>query len=636
MRYVSALICICACSLQSHAATTLRSGEHADFSRVVVELEQPGDWSLTRSSIGYIFSADTLRPPVQTDDVFTYIPKTRLGSVRYDERRNIIIFGLTCELCSADAFEIRNGRVVIDFKNEITRSSDNKISDRLENNTANYSYIDSRDIRSKDTLSKHEIIPHDAFVSEKSFIILTSPFRVENTTEISDQNKELEKEIFEAVIGNETSEKQTIENPSVSNSPTGHISEDFADKIEKMVVVSPLDMDPAQYAETSAPDSPEYACFDVKAGAILSLSASYNDLAAAYSDIFDAKDNVRVQELERLVKAQLALGLGQEALSSLRLYPKIDRSTHFLGILAQILAGQELTEMQRTSLKSCDDSETLWRVLAFKVADTPVLEDVDSIVLQYLELPYALRRTIAPRFIERLMRTGNERAAYRVAENIRSVDQTVFDELAETKIPSSSIVSLGIDEISEEVAASNGPNNGTVNGLIRKMQRALKDDYEIKTEDWVLIDSAIYQYRSDWRGKDLLTLKVKLSLAQGDLGATGGSLRALLDGTSEIQEELLLELFEVTEKRSSKFADLYLRSFLNSWAGEVRYHKNPGNKTSAIGRWLKEHTTEDRLIHPQNTPSRETESVERGKFSALDQADRIDAILSLLDTDQKS
>ena len=95
------------------AEVAIRSGEHADFSRLVFYFEGPTDWTLGRAGDSYRLVAGSKPPDYDTSQVFDFLPRTRL--VRVEETPAGLDLVVDCA-CHADAFEHSPGILVIDIK----------------------------------------------------------------------------------------------------------------------------------------------------------------------------------------------------------------------------------------------------------------------------------------------------------------------------------------------------------------------------------------------------------------------------------------------------------------------------------------------------------------------------------------
>jgi hypothetical protein len=104
--------------LAQHAAAetaVVRGGEHPDFTRIVIDAAQAGDWRLGRTDDGY---ALRLGPGVTGFDLtqaFERIPRDRVSALWRDPVGGELRFSLSCP-CFAVAFEFRPGVLVIDIK----------------------------------------------------------------------------------------------------------------------------------------------------------------------------------------------------------------------------------------------------------------------------------------------------------------------------------------------------------------------------------------------------------------------------------------------------------------------------------------------------------------------------------------
>lgn len=92
------------------------SGEHADFSRLVIELPGDADWTVGRTPDGYGFAAKTAtQPGYDLSSVWERIPRSRLQSLAVDPQTGALLLGLGCD-CHLFPFEYGSGIIVLDVK----------------------------------------------------------------------------------------------------------------------------------------------------------------------------------------------------------------------------------------------------------------------------------------------------------------------------------------------------------------------------------------------------------------------------------------------------------------------------------------------------------------------------------------
>lgn len=92
------------------------SGEHADFTRLVIELPGTGNWTVGRTAKGYGFATRAAaQPEYDLSTVWQRIRRNRLQSLDVDPQSGALLLGLGCD-CHLFPFEYDSGIVVLDIK----------------------------------------------------------------------------------------------------------------------------------------------------------------------------------------------------------------------------------------------------------------------------------------------------------------------------------------------------------------------------------------------------------------------------------------------------------------------------------------------------------------------------------------
>jgi hypothetical protein len=91
----------------------VRSGEHSDFTRLVVAVGPDSAWALGRTAGGYAVRIDGIRDGFDTARVFDLIPRRRVADIAGDG--DTLALTLGCD-CHALAFALPSGPVVIDIR----------------------------------------------------------------------------------------------------------------------------------------------------------------------------------------------------------------------------------------------------------------------------------------------------------------------------------------------------------------------------------------------------------------------------------------------------------------------------------------------------------------------------------------
>ncbi len=117
MRWAGALILLAL--FPAHALAeplVVRSGEHAGFSRLVLQFPSLPQWTFGMVEGGYELRSDATDTQFDLSLIFQRIPRTRISDVSSPAPGRLFL-RLGCP-CSPDVFELRGGRIVIDIKDE--------------------------------------------------------------------------------------------------------------------------------------------------------------------------------------------------------------------------------------------------------------------------------------------------------------------------------------------------------------------------------------------------------------------------------------------------------------------------------------------------------------------------------------
>ena len=95
-------------------AVAVRSGEHVDFSRLVLDFDASAGWDLGPVPGGYEFRAHDRNVNFDTTRVFDYIPRKRIWDIR-TPAPGVLRLLVDCA-CHVDGFELRRSRIVVDVK----------------------------------------------------------------------------------------------------------------------------------------------------------------------------------------------------------------------------------------------------------------------------------------------------------------------------------------------------------------------------------------------------------------------------------------------------------------------------------------------------------------------------------------
>lgn len=116
IRQAVALVVTFMVAVPAQAETIVaRSGEHDGFSRLVMLLPDNANWSLTQAGKSATLKIDSPAAIIDTSQVFSRIPRTRLQSLRQNGAGNPLRIQLGCD-CEIKSYVQKNGYLVIDIR----------------------------------------------------------------------------------------------------------------------------------------------------------------------------------------------------------------------------------------------------------------------------------------------------------------------------------------------------------------------------------------------------------------------------------------------------------------------------------------------------------------------------------------
>lgn len=116
IRWPAALILLVLWAFPAVAQTVrVTSGEHGDFTRIVLEYPSAVDWRLGRTADGYRLQAGDGAGSYDLSGVYDLIGRSRLAAIWADPASGDLALSIACA-CHAIPFEFRPGTIVIDLR----------------------------------------------------------------------------------------------------------------------------------------------------------------------------------------------------------------------------------------------------------------------------------------------------------------------------------------------------------------------------------------------------------------------------------------------------------------------------------------------------------------------------------------
>ena len=412
------------------APLRVQTGEHADFTRVVIGLPQGVDWQVGRIPEGYAIRVPTTEG-FRLNQFFNMIPRDRIADIAQTPSEGELRLSINCN-CHATAEIFRSNFLVVDIRdgpappNSIFEAAlltaETVPPNALVPAIVGQPYRPAQRrllplITPRFQPSETEAPPPDALTQEDEL----SPVPAQSTADAL----QVIAQALTASVGRGLSEGLLQEGLSAASeratetdaSRTGQLQEDLAFP----GVSARTSIDPLAVANAAAPPETQVgqSCLP---DALFNVTSWGNDdppdrqLQAARSGLAAEDDRFADEALVTLARLYVFLGFGREAQQALALEGAQSRDRMILRGIAQIIDDEPVAFEVFAGQVSCPTNAALWALLAQPVAPTDAEVDRAAVVNAYRALPVYVQQTIAPRLTEALLAIGAEDAALQVLE----------------------------------------------------------------------------------------------------------------------------------------------------------------------------------------------------------------------------
>lgn len=449
----------------------VRSGEHANFSRLVILYPETPEWEYGRVEGGYELRTSDVVAEYDLESVFDLIPRDRISSVEVRKDSHLFI-SVPCN-CHSDVFEIRQG-LVIDIKD----GSPSAFS-RFENKFPETISVTQNDNRTPGTSMQNEI------QSEKNMKLSSERLpnyvfgrynELESLEEFENQNNNPYGKLF---LNNNMSKiqisvvnqigaaaTQGLINPSITKVVKGQNSientlvvgegvapqEKFPNSSTNMRVETAVER--GRYSgdknidisigESTCEDS---NLFDVSSWGDLSLRQ--NEISFSRTGLYNDIDLVDQNTVRNLAKSYLFYSFGAEALALIDQFFADEKRFADLRMLAEIMKGNKVKENEEFRNQIyCKSKSALWSAISypFDMKSYNIVEK-DNIISHFSSLPRHLRKqfglTLSNRFLD--MRDIES------ARKVRNSISRVLEDKSDVLLIIDANISLKVGDIVSEI-----------------------------------------------------------------------------------------------------------------------------------------------------------------------------------------
>jgi len=426
---------------------TVRSGEHSNFTRLVVPIITQRDWSITQEERVVTLTLDQFDGEFDTTEVFQLIPRDRIVSLTSISGQLEITLGCDCNVAY---FLAENRFVVLDIgPQDVELFGTTVVRTTTAQELPSVGRIE---------ISPEVAIPLPSLLRQAEAALtqtpVDTPLRIREPLSAGENaildvmQEKLLRELSTAAtrgvlntladqsIAPKNSDTQETTNVDIILAQP-EITKEEPNKTTNVRVTSSNELQridaPALY-ETSytCPNSDDFNVED------WADSRPFNiQIGEARKYLYRDFNKLDLSSIDRLAKLYLFFGFGSEARAVLSLKPEMSASSFHLVDIAHILERGEATAHSTLSgAIECESEVALWAILA--ETDIPAERNFDpSAALRALnKLPIHLRRSLAPELSERLLSYGDADSA---AKALRSIERVPLPLPPSAKMANASI-----------------------------------------------------------------------------------------------------------------------------------------------------------------------------------------------------
>lgn len=371
------------------------SGEHSDFTRLVVELPAASGWTVGRTAMGYGFTtAATTQPGYDLSRVWDRIPRSRLQALRVDAESGALLLALACD-CHVFPFEYQPGMVVLDIRNGPAPPG-SEFESRLAPTSLPPPEQPPLLLAAPvfDWLGQPRI-PLGLGTDDS----LPLPLRLESAT-LGPLRDELLMQLSRGAVDGVVD----IVLPGKTAGADLESMGDLSGALIRIGELPGLEVGGAWSVEEGVADG----CIPDTTIDLASWGEGrppLDLLVEARADLYTEFDSPSPDALLRAVQAHLYLGFGAEARQYGALLSATDADPQLAPLLSmtRLIDGDSDPTSPFATMLGCDGSAALWAALAHSDLPTGAEVDADAIVRSFQALPPHLRRHLGPRLATLLL-----------------------------------------------------------------------------------------------------------------------------------------------------------------------------------------------------------------------------------------
>ena len=576
----------------------LRAGEHADFSRIVIDLETPSDWRLGRTPEGYELRLSRTGIEFDTSGVFRKIPRSRLADVKSGATPGTLALQVKCA-CHANVFTTTRGALVIDISDGPAVPGSRYETPLVTATSARPTVTSDQDERlpagavGDPSASNASLDPRLAFFwrntvqepqhnlgigseSPRWQVGTNHPDAANQTSDATpnpgdaanalrpdlpdprvkeaqaDLLRQLSRAAAQGLIDVDTIQPAAIDRPTSTTRPPllgqarldGHNGDDtLAIRSETSIDRDAIRGEPGMQMTVDGGSCLADVEFDL---------GNWGDDRPAWVQIAEKRAPL-VGEFDRpspdavlaLSRLYLHLGFGAEALAVLTAFRSVVPDTAVLTEIGTILDGNRKGEPSwLAGMTSCDTAAALWALLS--LSDAPPNTDINSaaVLRGFYALPSHLRRQLGPELSNRFLSAGAIEPAHAIRDAIARMpgDPGTSLRMIEAELNFTRGDSAAGEAVLDALAL--GKSADSPKALIRTIQSRLARGASVPQSLADSVDALAFEFRDSPDGPILQQMTILARASMGDFDRAFEAYRRWSDRASDpSQHDTAMRLF---------------------------------------------------------------------------------------------
>ena len=425
-RLLSALLLTVTATMAPAETVSIRSGEHPDFSRLVLSIPEGSEWRLGREGAGYILDLGRSDLDYDVTGVFERLPESRIGTLRGEDGR--LLLEPDCA-CHAQAFLWRTDRLVIDVADGPAPPA-SRFEEPVFVSAPDPAPREEPAILAAELSDLPTILP--APVRDPMLAGLEGPAAAPpNPEAIAPDLTEFERAVIES-LGRAASQgllDPAIDSPRLTALPaTGEEVTAEAPETVPLEAGAARSMEPAtspgittrtiKDPDRQDPPAPVtaagLACIEateVDVAAWADTRPFHDQIAPIRAALSSERDRILSDEALGLARLYIHFGFGREALHALDLAADRSQTHQVLRTMAYIVDGHPAPEPVFDGQIACRTDVALWALLAKPEFESGAWVSAPRILQSLRRLPPALRGHLGVDLAARFAAIGEDGAA---------------------------------------------------------------------------------------------------------------------------------------------------------------------------------------------------------------------------------